>query len=182
MLMPDITKANAMRHLFSEEGRTIASIGKAFSVSRQRAAQILKRHFPELNQSENLNRRNQWRAEKKRARWLLNKERHSNKIQGCSYTELQQIETILGKKAFLAFSAQRRNSQIRNISWEFSFKEWADLWIESGHWAERGRKKGNFVMGRHGDVGPYCRKNCKIITIVENSHEWQEIKALKRAK
>jgi hypothetical protein len=69
------------------------------------------------------------------------------------------------------FTAQRAHAKKRGISFEFTFDEWWNIWQKSGRWAERGCGKGQYVMARFGDIGPYASNNVKIITIEENSRE-----------
>ena len=56
----------------------------------------------------------------------------------------------------------------RGIGWKLTFGEWSKIWLDSGHLFDRGNKRGQYVMGRFGDVGPYAVGNVKIITNQEN--------------
>src|SRR5690606_37018971 len=51
----------------------------------------------------------------------------------------------------------------RNIEWDLTFDDWLVIWVKSGHLAQRGIKRGQYVMARKGDVGPYSKNNVKII-------------------
>lgn len=66
-----------------------------------------------------------------------------------------------------AFREQKRNAKLRAIDWQLSFKDWWDIWQESGKWSLRGRGKG-YCMGRHGDDGAYTKDNVYICTIGQN--------------
>lgn len=57
----------------------------------------------------------------------------------------------------------------RNIAWEITFEEWYQIWLDSGHWKERGR--GGYVMARHGDKGPYRADNVEIKHHIDNMHD-----------
>jgi hypothetical protein len=59
----------------------------------------------------------------------------------------------------------------RGIPWRFTFDEWCELWRESGKWDQRGRHKGQYVMARFGDAGPYQRDNVRICTVGDNTDE-----------
>lgn len=59
----------------------------------------------------------------------------------------------------------------RKIDFDLTFKEWLRIWLSSGHIHERGVKRGEYVMGRNGDKGPYTIDNVRIITCSENSKE-----------
>src|SRR6516225_6521047 len=67
-----------------------------------------------------------------------------------------------------AYEQQRFKALQRDIPWLFSFEEWCAIWLESGKWEQRGRHKGQYVMARHGDVGPYHRDNIRICLVGEN--------------
>jgi hypothetical protein len=66
------------------------------------------------------------------------------------------------------FAQQRNNARRRGVEWLMSFDEWWGLWLESGKWNQRGKGDGQYVMGRHGDVGPYAVGNVSIILCNEN--------------
>ena len=66
-------------------------------------------------------------------------------------------------EARTAFCVQRAGAKRRGIAWDFTFEDWMAVWTESGHFAERGRNKGQYVMARNGDTGPYARGNVSII-------------------
>lgn len=73
--------------------------------------------------------------------------------------------------AIRAFNEQRRNAEARGVGWEITIHEWWGLWLESGKWAERGRGKGQYVMARTGDSGPYKIGNVRITTSDDNIQE-----------
>jgi hypothetical protein len=70
-----------------------------------------------------------------------------------------------------AFNGQKRNAKKRGIEWRLQYWEWLQIWEESGHWHERGKNAGEYVMARHGDKGPYEYGNVKIITADANNYE-----------
>ncbi len=71
------------------------------------------------------------------------------------------------------FYVQMRYAKRRGIEWYFTFDEWMKLWKDSGHWHERGYRRGQYVMARIGDKGPYKAKNVRIVTVLENSLEFE---------
>jgi hypothetical protein len=81
---------------------------------------------------------------------------------------------------FKAFKEQRANAKRRNIAWQLDYWEWLQIWEDSGHSLERGTRKGEWVMGRFGDEGPYSSKNIKIIRVETNNRGAQEAKSRKR--
>ena len=59
----------------------------------------------------------------------------------------------------------------KKVPFLFTFEEWLKVWIDSGHWRERGIRKGQYCMARFGDKGPYAVWNVKIILHSENATE-----------
>lgn len=53
------------------------------------------------------------------------------------------------------YQMHRNNAKVRGIGFELTFKEWLDWWHDTGHYHERGSKRGQYVMGRIGDRGVY---------------------------
>jgi len=52
-----------------------------------------------------------------------------------------------------------------------TFEEWSELWQASGKWKQRGRRRGQYVMARFGDRGPYEVSNVRICLVAENTNE-----------
>jgi hypothetical protein len=81
------------------------------------------------------------------------------------------------QRAYRAYHKQRQDAQRRKdrngnpIEWHFTFETWLDLWLKSGHWHQRGRGRGQYVMSRIGDVGPYAPWNVEIKLHSENASE-----------
>ena len=69
------------------------------------------------------------------------------------------------------FRNHRMDAARRGISFEFTFHKWLQIWLDSGHLAERGPRKSQYVMARFNDTGPYAAGNVKIITAEENTKE-----------
>ena len=59
----------------------------------------------------------------------------------------------------LKYRTHKNGAKQRNIPFLLTFEEWWNIWDQSGHWEERGPKKGQFVMSRYGDKGPYAVGN-----------------------
>lgn len=57
-----------------------------------------------------------------------------------------------GKTPLARFKQQRWRALARGIEWELTFDEWLSIWTASGHFAERGKRAGQYVMGRKGDI------------------------------
>lgn len=53
------------------------------------------------------------------------------------------------------YTVHRANAKQRGIAFEITFEEWLGWWKDTGHYHERGNKRGQYVMARIGDVGPY---------------------------
>ncbi len=70
------------------------------------------------------------------------------------------------------YTHQKHEAIRRGIQFKLTFDEWLMIWTRSGHLEERGRKRGQFVMARKGDKGPYAVGNVKIITNGDNNREF----------
>jgi len=71
-----------------------------------------------------------------------------------------------------AFIKHRSVAKQRDLEFLLTFEEWLAIWHESGKWAERGCRKGQYCMARFGDKGPYAVGNVRICTNAENHAEW----------
>src|ERR1700741_3125325 len=74
------------------------------------------------------------------------------------------------------YAQARCNAKARGVTFEMTFDEWFTIWQQSGHWEERGCRKGQYVKTRHKDKGPYAVGNVAIVTTTENnsSKEYSE--------
>ena len=70
---------------------------------------------------------------------------------------------------FEKFYNQRRNALQRGIEWQFTFEEWLDWWGDEIE--KRGRRKGQLVMARFNDEGPYHPSNVRKAMCSENCSE-----------
>jgi hypothetical protein len=50
---------------------------------------------------------------------------------------------------------QKACAKRRGIKFNLSFDDWWNIWQQSGKWSDRGCKKGQYVMSRYKDTGPY---------------------------
>ena len=50
---------------------------------------------------------------------------------------------------------QRAQARMRDIEFTITLEEWCNLWITSGKWEQRGRRKDQYCMSRIGDDGAY---------------------------
>lgn len=66
------------------------------------------------------------------------------------------------------YNNHRYNAKQRNIDWQFTFESWMAWWQATGHYHERGRRIGQYVMARFGDVGPYSPANVFCCTSSHN--------------
>lgn len=67
-----------------------------------------------------------------------------------------------------AYNSQKADARRRGIIFVLTFDQWLRVWKQSGKLAKRGVKRGQYVMARYGDVGPYAIGNIKIITTEKN--------------
>ena len=69
------------------------------------------------------------------------------------------------------YKQHRKSAKQRGIPWLFTYVSWSRIWMESGHYHERGCHKGQYVMSRPGDKGPYATYNVKIVQVGYNHSE-----------
>jgi hypothetical protein len=79
-----------------------------------------------------------------------------------------QSEKIYQQK----YSVQHCEAKQRGIEWQFTYKTWREWWGDDI--VKRGNKKGNLVMARNGDVGPYNPDNVKKLTQEQNAYDGQK--------
>lgn len=70
-----------------------------------------------------------------------------------------------------AYLTQKSHAKSRGIPFLLTFDEWWDIWKTSGKWEHRGKCRGQYVMARNGDTGPYAKDNVRICTGTENISE-----------
>jgi hypothetical protein len=68
------------------------------------------------------------------------------------------------------YSCQKSKAKHRGIDFQLTFEEWWDIWQQSGKWNERGFRKGQYVMSRKNDIGPYAIGNV-FIQLSEDNHK-----------
>jgi hypothetical protein len=70
-----------------------------------------------------------------------------------------------------AYRSQARKAKQRGIEFELTLDEWLDWWEQQlgKDWFEkRGCRKGQYVMARPGDEGPYALGNIECVLAEEN--------------
>lgn len=75
------------------------------------------------------------------------------------------------------FVQQRANAKNRGISWGLTFEQWRDWWLATGHVDARGRERGQWVMGRPFDSGPYELGNLLCLRAEDNVRQQNELRA-----
>lgn len=159
-------RAEHMAHQFAL-GKTLQEIGDEYAISRERVRQILwgigvGRHDggQSVKTLANLRYKSKPKPDKHFATY------------GCTKAEAEHLNGGLHvstkRSPAHKYGNQRKNAQVRGIAWHITFPEWLNVWLESGHFHERGRGTG-YVMARIGDVGPYAVDNIEIITAAQNA-------------
>jgi len=64
------------------------------------------------------------------------------------------METDLRK-----YQKHKSTAKVRGIDFNLTFDEWLNIWQNSGHYQDRGRGKGKYVMSRIDDKGGYTLGN-----------------------
>lgn len=89
------------------------------------------------------------------------------------YSKLNQRKWRRANPERAAYQSQRSAAMQRSIPWLLAFEEWRAIWQASGKWKQMGRRKGQYVMARFRDTGPYAVGNVRICTTEENNGERQ---------
>jgi len=67
----------------------------------------------------------------------------------CHYTRRNNVN----------YFGQKSMAKKRHIKWDFTFYEWIEWWVNTGHFHERGVKNNQYQMCRYNDVGDYSITN-----------------------
>lgn len=164
------TVAKVMKwHYEYMKGRTLSEVAKEHGVTKQAISFQFKRYGLPLNgggidkKREQANKARQLVLEAKRDKW-------SKAAFGIPFAESRAISRHLRD----AYREQKRRANQRGIGWELNLLSWHEIWRNSGKLENRGRSKGEYVMGRRGDIGPYSKDNVYIITCSDNIKEVRE--------
>ena len=72
------------------------------------------------------------------------------------------------------FNQHRFDAKKRGVPFLLTFEEWFEIWNASGHFHERGPRRGQYCMSRFGDKGPYAVGNVFIQLTTQNSSDAQK--------
>lgn len=67
------------------------------------------------------------------------------------------------------FTMHRVNAGLRGIPFKLTFEQWVFWWLATGHYYERGKRVGRYVMARKGDKGAYELGNIECVQAQTNS-------------
>lgn len=166
-------RASRIVQLFTA-GHTLQQIGTVYGITRERVRQILKKHGITRTHG-GISLACVARKAKKSAALRIRREMRAQELLGCSLEELLAING--GKQAWsrgapsARYIQQRRSAIARGIGWELTFPQWWAIW--QPHYESRGRRGDAFVMARIQDFGPYATWNVHIVTLAENTGEYQ---------
>lgn len=169
---PD-ARAVEMRDAYLQ-GRTLSEIGSEYGMTCERVRQIITKHFGRLRQDGGM----ALKTRKNKAQRLAALDAAALKRWGCTrqqYGVLQRMTKRLmangvsrERTPIGAYARQKCTAKTRGIEFHLSLWEWWTIWQKSGKWARRGRERGQFVMCRIGDEGPYAVDNVFIALNCEN--------------
>lgn len=84
---------------------------------------------------------------------------------------VESLDPEILKRLRDSYFWHKNDAKRRGIGFEFTVDEWMEEWISSGKMLQRGCRKGQYVMARYNDIGPYRAGNIHIITVEENMRE-----------
>lgn len=160
---PALAERAARMVSMHKQGITLVKIGSQFGLTRERVRQILKKQgFTARTGGQSLTA--QVKAEQKaramEARYLA------------KYGQPKAVMDVLRSQGVTrAYQEQQRNARTRGVSWQLDFASWFAIWQASGKLHLRGRNKGQYVMSRIRDDGPYAMGNVHIQLCSDNGRE-----------
>ena|SRR5215831_4363505 len=82
--------------------------------------------------------------------------------------------TVDWRHPYYRYKHQLGMAKKRGIPWHFTYESWWDWWeakLGPLWYHKRGRRKGQYVMARKGDAGPYSPENVECITVTTNAKD-----------
>jgi hypothetical protein len=155
-----------------KSGLTCAQVGHKYSCSRQAVQQRLAYHGVSKDMGGLALRKGSPQKNKQLDSMLLLAKRilKSYKCSVAEYNKITGGRNVKESKAY-EYQQQGHNAHKRGIPFRLSFPEWNRVWEASGHYAQRGKRLGQYVMSRKGDAGPYALGNVVIKTVTDNIKE-----------
>jgi hypothetical protein len=151
-----------------KKGHTLKQIGDMYHVSHECIRQILSRKFGTTRKDGGITTLVKDRiAEQEKQRDV-----RCIKEYGMPYHEKEQINRE-NKDALKRYKQQKYNALARGKGWKLLFREWWDIWQESGLWDQRGCGIGKYCMARYCDDGDYELGNVFIQKFEQNSQDSQ---------
>jgi hypothetical protein len=158
--MLDIKKdLPAMKALF-EDGKSMAEIGRQYSVSREWVRRLFNKFKVDLNKGGLVKRRLDIAKNKKET-----DEQECLRMYGCSCEEANRIPSEIR----LAWYNQKRNYEKRNIDFSVSLKDWYGIWRKSKKLKLRGKGSGKYVMARKDFSKPATADNLHVVSHNQSS-------------
>jgi predicted DNA-binding protein YlxM (UPF0122 family) len=151
-------------------GYSASEIARQYNFSRKYVQQVLQRHSSEgFHYSlKELKRHHSEKCGKKE--YLSQHLKQYRCSRGCAIYLTGYNKTYKSPIA-KAYLTQRRTAKTRGIEFLVSLPEWCRIWRDSGHWHERGRGRGKYVMARYEDKGAYKIGNVEIILSTKNNSD-----------
>lgn len=150
--------------LLHADGKTLAEIGGAFQISRERVRQLLS-SVGVTSDAGGLRVRV---ARNRAARAKLRSDRLVPAY-GCTRAALEAITRTKFPRDSVhvqGFIRQRANAQFRGEAWELSLPEWMAAWKKSGRIGRRGRGRDSFVLTRMDARLPWRAGNVHVVPFV----------------
>ena len=144
---------------------TLRETAKAYGITYQRVQQITSRNGLTLSDGGAGKQAN--KEKDKLISTIKSNGLKTLKTYGCTRNEVNKIRNT-NPDYIKDYKIQRKNAIDRGIGWSLTLIEWIELWELSGKYELRGRRLGEYVMGRFGDTGPYSLNNVEIITCTKN--------------
>ncbi len=155
-----------------KRGDTLDKIGKEHGVTRERIRQVVAREgYSVADLHARLLARRKAATQK---RLWTKKTRRLKRIWDLSVREYNAIVKKYGTSScagspLTTYKSQRGNALQKGSEWTLTFKQWWDIWQNSGRWEQRGLGKTNYVMTRRDLSKGFTPENVIICTHSECS-------------
>jgi hypothetical protein len=128
--------------------------------NRRQRKRVTNRAWAVANREKRKEYMREWRNANRAAINAQNREwRTINLEKTRGYARNKYARTCAKQPFETAYKAQRYRASRRGVTFLLTFEEWTAIWLESGKWKQRGRRRGQYVMARFGDVGAYAVGN-----------------------
>ena len=159
------------------EGRTLQEVGDQFGITRERVRQILISIGVKWSDggSHVVSLANE---AKRKANAAAAKDLRRMSAYGCNQADFIRWNGGVPNADYgtpaASYKSQKHNALNCGYVWLITFPQWAQIWMESGKWGERGLARDMYVLGRKDRLKPFTADNVEVVSLGQNSakNDW----------